>query len=1646
MSLINVERSTLFRKLLPPEIRSVIGTTQEEWKKLIFQNIEAAFKGTNTEAIIYWIESLNAYVSSECFTFTIEESNKLAKICFDFIVTSKYLDCVTSLIPTFLIFLDPQIKLDITLDWKLIYDIIYNYGLSNSKRKSRKILTIYLQSILLMIEGCLPYFAPNATEEILAEFTPLWNPRGNLYSLGLTLECFFLPVNQGKHNLWFSDMISKYALFQSQTVDSIFLPLFERLSYQNISDFDWSPYVPFFFHKLSQFLHIPVVPFDPACERPTEASFDLETAPFILACQLDDTDICEKFCNLFINLLTTSSKEVIKEHVTKFLLLIAPLHSPLPQNADDNVISLTVDFLNKLVLSYCRRVKSDRRHKSKLSPLTEEDHQWFVSSILPVYILDLYSNSECEQLKQLVQLLPSVTIPPIFDSLQRLTDYQHLKAPALRTMFSIAPTVIVSKEMIEPFKLIMTPFVDDITSSDVDTTIWVFKLFQVFAFLSPIDDSLSDWACSIIRQCCNFAMSAVGDGFEEALSLMEGMLAVVQRAAEPQILKEMIQILESSINDVPIDNLKILIDSLEPVSFSKWCFTELTERNIVITICLVRSSNDFVENHFEKIIKMIKDSIKSSETKIRDNSYSLVKWSITSLIRNLPIHPSKQGIQEMTDDAITWMNPTEEKANKAIQIVDEVFPLIKELYSKKDDTQSQALATKIASGITKGLAKAASASDFENVKESPYPHIKFYQYSFPQISRKLEEVIDWVISISSEANPETLHHQIATNIINALLSSVVPIDYLFLKDQSIGESLKVLWNETKLSTMLPSMKSMFAIHLFWLAMKSYANWLDMCEFPFTKFSQKIIDCAIKYVVSPFPSVREAIGLFFSFTLKCFPKVGDYFSPFITSTFKSLMDKKSVQSLATISNVIVPFIIVVDQPRQLSFIVDVALALVEQLPADVPEDSLTILRNTIAVVLDGIDFSLPPFNNADVRKERMRLIEGAIEKSQNTAIAQDTKNYAISLIYTVIEGNPPIIDSKVIEFMLPYLKSEDASTCELSLQTLTKFIECLIPRDELKYDKKELENPTKNDTDSKEKSKEEGEEDDQDLIGPSCDKFISIYDKKVYEKVDESNYDNFKFEDDCIKRNKKHKSHLMSREESNDSAFLLKYFPEETIESRISVHKVIYQYFLDDQDFITSLINLFINMQQCNCEMFYFYRYYFWRTLTRFIGTKFIEKILQIIMKFSVDDIAALYISSEISSGILSAFKSFAYSQIKEVQPLLFDFFRSRLSSLSANTTFSWHLAVSNALLFSDCRRYFYLYDFLKSIEFEDSPKQYRQRAEIAKMLVYLTEKDKKLFDETFPSYTEPLFQTKVLHLDIQRSAVIDFLSVFLENCLTKEWIETKSQYFYDYILPADDKFIADLIVQIYGIHSFGSMGLLPFCIDNIQEWGKSFFDGKDKDEQDICIRALSSLMISDIVPSVSPLPLKKETSKPVIVRVLEQLTVNEKNWPEQVNILMNLLLFISSSYFLIDEQLIESIILDVVSPSLLNQSSDVQDAASVLLSFIFKSFGSVRAKITVYLTMFIKMLNDEEDSTQRIAGAKGLFAIVWSTLIFDDVPDYIITAFSALQDASESDSTVAECINQFFNEFWSDHEENFTENAAIQLSPYKESLRPSYIT
>ena len=178
--------------------------------------------------------------------------------------------------------------------------------------------------------------------------------------------------------------------------------------------------------------------------------------------------------------------------------------------------------------------------------------------------------------------------------------------------------------------------------------------------------------------------------------------------------------------------------------------------------------------------------------------------------------------------------------------------------------------------------------------------------------------------------------------------------------------------------------------------------------------------------------------------------------------------------------------------------------------------------------------------------------------------------------------------------------------------------------------------------------------------------------------------------------------------------------------------------------------------------------------------------------------------------------------------------------------------------------------------------------------------------------------------------------------------------------------------------------------------------------------------------------------------MLHVLDPDKKQWQVQTVQLLFTESFLGSTFFFLDEAILESMITDRIIPGLLDQHPDVQDAASQLLTFVVKSSSVIKDKLPFIVERFIAMLTDKESLSRRIAGAKGLSSIIMGTLLFDEVPQYITDSFQALTDAVEVDSSVENIISQFFSDFWALYDNNLMQNIAETLAPYHDSLRPSY--
>jgi len=180
--------------------------------------------------------------------------------------------------------------------------------------------------------------------------------------------------------------------------------------------------------------------------------------------------------------------------------------------------------------------------------------------------------------------------------------------------------------------------------------------------------------------------------------------------------------------------------------------------------------------------------------------------------------------------------------------------------------------------------------------------------------------------------------------------------------------------------------------------------------------------------------------------------------------------------------------------------------------------------------------------------------------------------------------------------------------------------------------------------------------------------------------------------------------------------------------------------------------------------------------------------------------------------------------------------------------------------------------------------------------------------------------------------------------------------------------------------------------------------------------AHQEIIVANWIGSMCKAPLTSENVNELVDSMLDQLSPFDHKWLVQAKQLLLTEAFLSSIFFFIDDSMLEGLIGDTIIPCLLHQHPDVQDSASQLLTFVVKSSSQLSPKLPSIVHTFITMLQTKEQLNYRVAGAKGLSSIISGTILFDEVPQYVIDAFSALTEALEMDSSVESVITQFLSD------------------------------
>lgn len=1629
------ERANIIKDFLPDVLRSTIEPTESQWKEQIFKHLGPALEGNDFDNARNWLDFVSSYANSEVFTMTIDEVERILKVLYKFITSSYWLELVISAVGVFGDINKPYVNhTRIFFDWRPIYNRIYKFSLSNSKVSVQLMSENYLKAMSQFVDSCRIFFTPQSVQEMLDEWSHMLNSKTVFISIGYTLLTKFLPVeNEIDPTPFFDDMIKQYSLYNSKIIDQIFLRVFVRLSTRTQEKIDWIPHIPLFFSKLSHTLAFPFIADEENDPSRKQIDFIPRAVSYFLDIDEQDDKCLSFYAQLFIDLLASPAIETVKEHLSRTLDIISVALLPSKELPEKRVSSVE-DFLDSLVYQYSSNHKNVRDHKMLLPPLSKETDEWFVSKLVPIYTTFMYSLSgKWDLIDRLIQLAPKIAIPPIVDVITNLISFEHFKSSGYTALQNILPVAYVTGICIDQIKEILLHMVDDIAIADQVITTVIFVCYETFFCIFPYDDLYKDVCISLVHKAINFACISIGDDYEEPNSYLNLMFHGLNHFVQDHdTYDEIATVIENRLEEVPTDNIKHILNAYTPEKFSKWCFAEVTERNLVIVQSLVRSNKIFYMNHRHTIQEFVLKAIHMKDKKIKKRVPSLIKWTLKMSCLSLPHVPKWSGIRKISKDSVQFrIVQKDDEIKFAVEFFDVLFKEIKELYAT-EDVEQQAFALKILNRVMSGMIGAANPYDFDIVEESKLPVIPLNILTHKEISAKIEQCALWLNEI---VKPE-MNQKVLYRIISCYFFVIFPLHDYAIKDQMYMVSDNHTFS--KLNILFPYEESMFYLNQYFFVVRLIARWIRTSPFPITKLGLQALHTVLSHANSPYDNIILSIKTIVD-GIKKFVKIDtcQFLEPLIP-LLENCSDLES-GSILNLTMCINELAVNMAMEDHFDVIGRISLAIAQPGPADMPVECFIFMRNNILDMLKSTEC----FNvavNPKIKDMRRTLIYEAIKKSNDYLANGDIQNYLYDLVtsYAISLELEPIIEPPILSFLLNKLLETDSTEIrEQMIYSIIYITEIMIPRTQInqkiepKYKQRE---PIEDINESEDVSTSE-------LLAWTSQNFHEI--EIIREKPTPQNYDNITFYKKKISQKTNKISVLMSKEEAFDINFLSKYFKDP--QNRIELHKILYETFYDDDKYTRKLLDKFINAQVCNKETLEFHRSNLWRALCRFFGPGYCIKLLDLIDSMDDENMATRYSVSEVLDGIISATVNYNYSQIEMIQPRLFKYIKARFQDSPNDSFYPFFMGKEIKLIMKneDTRKLFWFYDFLLSLE-QPKGKNYSKRSMlISNYLVEAAQDDIDLFKRVMKKYLEPLFQTKLLEVDFYQRATIDIVTLIFSACLSNDWIELKEQLFYEYILPASDTFICKWLLTQFGIQYISSLSCIPLCIDCINEWHK-MIEKKDEDEEQDVIQAVAYLLSSNLLAGTTKLPLTKESTRFSINRILEQFDINQKlNWPTITLLLQNLQRFLRTVYFFIDESVVEGLIESVVKPCLLHKHTDVQFSATSLLSFIFTNFPGIKAKKPEYLDEFIEMMNSNKKAT-RIAGVKSIFAIISSTHLFDSVPDYLIKAFNAISDF-RGDSSIKSSIHEFISGFWSCYKDNVAEEVALKLSEFTDT-RPSYIS
>lgn len=777
----------------------------------------------------------------------------------------------------------------------------------------------------------------------------------------------------------------------------------------------------------------------------------------------------------------------------------------------------------------------------------------------------------------------------------------------------------------------------------------------------------------------------------------------------------------------------------------------------------------------------------------------------------------------------------------------------------------------------------------------------------------------------------------------------------------------------------------------------------------TKMMRKVTDIVYKYVPHHHNQIRNLVSIYFgSLTSQFRTQFVDY----IERSIKPISDPTTdVDSLSGYCNIAAAVGNLDLSMKNLQILKDIAMSVCRKLPNDVPEDSARHLRQVVVFYFDQIDPLDPRLDKDSYLKIREEIAKESINRHRMYPEQRETQNYAAALVSSVFVGNPYLLKAEFFQFFISIMLTEDNLVRECIVQLIPTSIEKLIPR----------------------------------VPRPNG---IRV------DEVTPENYDIAMFIDRPFREQSKMMPHFMSEEEMTNPEKLKPYLnsedkQENDVDERVKINKLLFEKLLHDQTIVDTFIQYLVDAQVHKEETFLKNRVLFWSTFCRFFGVPLIKLLINKLYKMIEPGVSLAHhvIAAEILSGCIHSLKSRKYKEVEKIADSVEPFVTQLIHSIDPEFHSVWYFAFYASFTDIDPRRIFWLYDhILTCIPNGDGLRAARSVSLICDILLDAAYNIRSLRPKIEEIAYQPLFSKESLEFEPIRECSVRALSSILAISFDLEkrgYNEESYRILNRFMNESPDSFITKWLINQFSTQSTSAIASGGYVLDHLNSWVNFILD-KDENEERQARTSLMDVANSNWIGSICKMPVSIENVKEVIDKMLKALDPTKKPWQVYTVQIVLTESFLGSIFFFLDESVLQSMIEDRVIPGLLNQHPDVQNAASQLLSFVVKSSLQLQDKLPEIVEKFTQMLKDRESLSRRIAGAKGLGSIISGTLLFDDVPQYIIDAFLALTEQLEIDSSVEAVITQFLSDFWAVYDNNLMKNIAETLAPFHASLRPSY--